>query len=64
MGPENVLSASDIKAADAIVICSQIAVLNKERFNGYEDKTVSVEPSKVLSDTEYVLRSLKEKGLI
>ncbi len=64
MGPENVLSASDIKTADAIVICSQIAVLNGERFNGYEDKIVSLEPSKVLSNTEYVLKSLKEKGLM
>lgn len=64
MGPENVLSAQDVESADGIVICSQIAVLNFERFSGYEDKMVSVEPSKVLSDPECVLRALHEKGLM
>jgi PTS system fructose-specific IIC component len=43
MGIENELSASDVKDADAAIFATEIAVRNKERFEGKKVLEVSVQ---------------------
>lgn len=64
MGPENCLEEDDIREADIILFCNQITILDNERFDGFEDKIVHIQPGKVLGDPDCIAAVLRERGLL
>ncbi|RDU23837.1 PTS fructose transporter subunit IIC [Anaerosacchariphilus polymeriproducens] len=57
-GTENKLTAEEIKAADYVVICADVAIDEKERFNG--KKVLSIPIKNSIKDPQGVLKSLLE----
>lgn len=64
MGPENCLDERDIQEADVILFSNQITILDEERFDGYEDKIIRIQPGKILGDANCIAVALKERGLL
>lgn len=60
-GIEDRLSVDDLKAADAILMCNEVALREPERFEGFEDKMFHYSISHALHHAEEVLKeSLKD----
>lgn len=57
-GTENVLTAEDIKKADYVLISADVAIDEKDRFNG--KKVLSIPIKNSIKDPEGVLKSLPE----
>lgn len=64
LGPENILTPEEIKEADAIVFANGIAIVEPERFEGYEEKTVQVPMHTALRKPEKIIDEMKKKNLI
>lgn len=64
MGPENVLTGQEIKDAEAIVLANGVSLVNPERFQGYEDKTIHISVDTALRKPEQVINAVKEAGLL
>ncbi len=61
-GIENQLTEEEIKQADYVIIAADVAIEGKERFNG--KKVVELPISKVLQNTEGVMKSLESNTKI
>lgn len=64
MGPENCLSEEDIQEADVILFSNQITILDGERFEGFEDRIIHIQPGKILGDPNCIADALRERGLL
>lgn len=64
LGPENEISQKEFDEADAIVLCCGVLPIGPERFEKYQDKTVSINWNEVLKKPNIVINALKEAGLI
>lgn len=63
MGPENIISAEEIKEADIIILALSGDLNEPERFESYEKKTVRVTAVEGLRKPQKILERMKEKGL-
>lgn len=63
LGPESPLEPDEIEEADAIILAVSGSIEEPERFEGYEDKTVSLSVQEGLRHPEVVVEMLKERGL-
>lgn len=63
LGPENVISESEIAEADAIIFANAISIINEERFKPFEEKIIRIKPEKILRSPEVVINELIARGL-
>ena len=63
LGPENELSVEDLQEADAVIMAVSGSLLDPERFEGYEEKTVALSVQEGLRNPERIIELLREKGL-
>lgn len=61
-GIENLLSKEDIDSADYIIIAADVAISEKERFNG--KKIIEVPIKTAIKDTKNLLSNLNEKAML
>lgn len=61
-GTENKLTEEEIKAADYVIICADVAIDEKERFHG--KKVLSIPIKHAIKDPQGVLKSLPEEAKI
>lgn len=64
LGPENVLTDSDIEKADVIIFACGISPANKYRFDNYAEKIIDINYDNVIRNPEVILEVMKEKGFM